>query len=455
MLRATLRLVFRRRSLRRLAILYTARAALLLASCDVPMGHFLKNDSPVPGPLSSGLTPPLQLNSAPSTGETPVPPPAANAKGPNSSIIHHTVYHEGDDPAVLPNATTVSLDSVLRLTCERNPEVLVARERVNESQAAFDAAMKSCMPEMLRKDTFKRSVAEVELWRRRGELRKVQNDKLQDAANTYIDILTARRAEVIVSDLQTYEQQVLDRAKKLVASGEKPAQVIVEAIEAAHNGRQQFLLKTHQQGDAATIKLAYLLGMCDSIPVPEGPTLVPVDLVDAGVALPALLHQAEENGPGVVELKGLASAIQQGIADAQCAQYICNRTGAALVCGRLQMAQSGLQQAHLTLNDLHGKLRAGVEEAVSSIHSGRDQIVQASSAIQHAAETYRLTDVRLKEEGPEANRRNNTYNAVLLSIQQLAQAHANYLLAVSAYNKAQVRLLLLIGTYNDCQAKPH
>src|SRR5262249_1081636 len=150
--------------------------------------------------------------------------------------------------------------------------------------------------------------------------------------------------EVIARDLENYEEQLLDRAKKL-ASSEKPAQVIVEAIEAAHYGRQQFVLRTHQQGDAATVKLAYLLGMSDGVPMVADATLAPVDLVDARVARPSLVKQAEENGPGVIELQGLAAAIQQGIDDAQCAQRICNRTGAALVCGRLQMAHSELQQA--------------------------------------------------------------------------------------------------------------
>ncbi|HEY7157176.1 MAG TPA: TolC family protein [Gemmataceae bacterium] len=438
MFRAVLRRVFHRRSLRRLAFLYTARSLLLLASCDMPMGRFLENGPTVPGPLSSGLTPPLQLTSAPSAA-------------PNSSVIQHTVHHEGNAPAMLPNAVAVNFDSVLHLACERNPEILAARERVTESQAAFEAAIKSCMPEMLRKDTFKRSIAEAQLWRRRGELRKVQTDKLQDAADTYIDILAARRGEVISRDLLTFEQKLLDRARKLAAS-EKPAKVIAEAAETAYNNQQQLLLRTRQQGDAATVKLAYLLGMNDGVPAVADQTLAPVDLVDAGVALSSLVKQAEENGPGVAELHGLIAAIEQGIADAWCAQRICNRTGAALVCGRLQMAQSQLQQAQLALVDLHGKLRAGVEEAVSAILSGREQIPQASAAIGHAAETYRLADELLKL-GEEENRKNKTYNLVLTSIQQLAQVQSNYLTAVRAYNKAQVRLLLLIGTYNDCQAK--
>jgi outer membrane protein TolC len=417
----------------------------------MPMERLLLNGPPTPGPLSSGLTPPLQLTPSPST----IGSLSASAKAEGSSVVHHTVYHGSETPAVLPNTNAVNLDTVLRMACERNPEILVARERVNESQIALDAAMQSCRPEMLRKDTFKTPVAEAQLWRRRAELRRIQRDKLEDAGNTYIDILTARRGEMIGADLLKYEEQLLDRAKKLVESGEKPAQVIVEAIETVVNNQRQFNMRTRQQGDAATVKLAYLLGMGDGVPLAADETLAPVDMVDATAPLSGLVRQAQENGPGVVELQGLAAAIQQGIADAQCAQRICDRTGAALVCGRLQMAQSELQQAQLSLVDLHGKLRAGVEEAVSAILSGRDQITRASGAIEHAAETYRLTDVRLKEEGPEANRRNNTYNAVLASIQQLSQAHANYLTAVSSYNKAQVRLLLLLGTYNDCHPKPH
>lgn len=73
--------------------------------------------------------------------------------------------------------------------------------------------MQSCMPEMLRKDTFKKPVAEAQLWRRRAELRKIQTEKLEDAGNTYLDMLTARRGEAIGADLQKYEEQLRNRAK--------------------------------------------------------------------------------------------------------------------------------------------------------------------------------------------------------------------------------------------------
>lgn len=379
---------------------------------------------------------------------------AATLLLPASSSIVLTAYNDGDaSAATLPPGLVLSLDTVLRLTCERNARILLARERVNEQQAAYDAAVNSCVPEFLRKDTFKRAAAEAELWRRRAELQKAQNEALQDAANTYFDWLTAQRGEAISRDLEKYFEKLLKRAQALLDSGEKPAQVIVEAIQTGLDGLRQSILNTRHQADAAAAKLSYLMGNSDGPLVPSQ-ALGPVDFVDASAPVAALVRQAQDNGPGVRELLGLAGAIQQGINDARCAQRICNRTGAALVCGRLHMALSELQQAQLALVDLQGKLRAGVEEAVTAIHSGREQITLASTAIQHAAETYRITDLRLTSEGGgPTSMRNNTYNAVLNSIRQLSQAHTNYLTAVNAYNKAEARLLLLIGTYNDC--KPH
>jgi outer membrane protein TolC len=428
-------------------------AALLLlpAGCTVSMKHLLEDGPPVPGPLSSGVSPPLDVLD----GGWAEQIPTSGSKVSVFSPIVRTAYREADaSPATLPAGLVLSLDTVLRLTCERNARILLARERVNEQQAAYDAAVNSCVPEFLRKDTFKRPFAEAELWRRRAELQKAQNEALQDAASTYFDWLTAQRGEAISRDLERYFEKLLKRAQKLVDSGEKPAQVIVEAIQTGLDGLRQSILHTHQQAAAAAAKLSYLMGNGDGLLVPSQ-ALGPVDFVDASSPLAAMVRQAQDNGPGVRELLGLAAAIQQGINDAHCAQRICNRTGAALVCGRLRMAQSELQQSQLALVDLQGKLRAGIEEAITAIHSGREQITLASTAIKHAAETYRITNLRLESEGAVDSMRNNTYNAVLNSIRQLSQAHTNYLTAVNAYNKAEARLLLLIGTYNDCKPRGH
>jgi outer membrane protein TolC len=343
----------------------------------------------------------------------------------------------------------VNLDTVMQLAYERNTEILTARERVHESQIALDAALQSCMPEMFRKDTFKTPVAEATVWRRRDELRKVETGNLQDAANTYFNWLTALRGVEVSRDLLEKEQKLLGRVSKLAAS-ERPVQVVVEAVETSVNGQQQNILHTQQQIGAAATKLAYLMGINDGILTPTE-TLVPINRVDTSVPLEALVRQAQENGPGVRELQGLIASIQQGIADAYRAQRCCCRTGAPLICGRLQIAQSQLQQAQSSLVNTQLKLRAGVEDAFTAVLSGLQEIEQASKAIKHAKETNRIMELRETQESPQERVRNKTYDGVLNSIRQLSQAYSNYLTAVSDYNKAQMRLLILLGTYaNNC-----
>lgn len=349
-----------------------------------------------------------------------------------------------------PNEIAVNLDTVMRLTFERNADILAARERVNESQIALDAAMLSCLPELFRKDTFKKPVAEATVWRRRIELRKAENDNLQDAANTYFDWLLALRGKAVANDLLKYEEKLLTRASKL-AESERPVQVVVEAVETAVSARQQFILQTDQQIKAVTAKLGYLMGMNGGV-LTTTETLEPINRVETSVPLEVLIRQAQENGPGVRELQGLIASIHQSIAEACRAQRCCARTGAPLICGRLQMAESQLQQAQLALVGLQLKLRAGVEDAFTAVLSRREQLELASKAIDHAKEVYRLMDLRETEESPVNRMRNKTYEGVLNSIRQLLQADSNYLTAVSDYNKAQIRLLLLLGTYNNCPA---
>lgn len=441
-----------------LASLCAVGVVLMSVGCGItmPMKRLLLNGPPTPGPLSSGMTPPLQLTVPPEYEEasSPITRTAYRAKVDDAPTEQTLPAPDALSVPLIPGTTMaktvlVNFDSVMRRTFENNGEILVARERVRESEAALDAALKSCMPQALRKDTFKKPVAEATVWRRRVELRKTENDNLQDAANTYFDWLTAARGEAVARELIEFEDKLLTRSRKLVQLGEKPVQVVVESVETAINGHRQAVLKLRQQNEAAAFKLAYLMGMNGSLPT-TNETLMPFDRADTTVAVEVLVRQAQDNGPGVRELQGLIASIQQGIEQARGAQRICEHTGAPLVCGRLQMAQSQLQQAQLSLQNLQTKLRAGVEEAYSAIVIGREQIARAADAIEHAAETYRLMDRRMTEQNAEVSMRNNTYNAVLSSIQQLSQAHNNYLNAVDNYDKSQARLLLLLGVYAVC-----
>ena len=121
-----------------------------------------------------------------------------------------------------------------------------------------------------------------------------------------------------------------------------------------------------------------------------------------------------------------------------------------MICGRLQMAQSELQQAQWSLYSVQVKLRAGVVDAYTAVVSGREEIEFAYKSIDHAAETYRIMDLHVNEENPGDAMKNKTYDGVLNSIRQLSQADSNYLTAVHNYDKAQIRLLIMLGNFTDC-----
>src|SRR5262249_46230288 len=110
-----------------------------------------------------------------------------------------------------------------------------------------------------------------------------------------------------------------------------------------------------------------------------------------------------------------------------------------------------LEETRLAYDDLRGRLALGVVEAREAILSGRRQIADASEQIRHAAETYRLNDLRLTQNAPGAST-----NDVSQGIPGLELAHFTYLTAVASYDKAELRLLLLLGRGDGCAAPaPH
>jgi outer membrane protein TolC len=100
----------------------------------------------------------------------------------------------------------------------------------------------------------------------------------------------------------------------------------------------------------------------------------------------------------------------------------------------------------LSLEDLRGKLTAGVQEAYEASMSGREQIRLASEEVRNARETYRLSDLRLQENAP-----GNSITEVMQSIRGLDLAHFNHISALREYNKAQLRLSLLLGRAASCK----
>ena len=417
-----------------------------------------------------------------------------------------------------PCPVPVNLDSVFRVAEERNAQIALEREKVNQTQLEAALAAKGWIPKVtaglgyyrheggiqnpdgtlirssfgalypgvdlhsdfdIKEATFQRIDAERKRWQQQGELSKVSNEQLLEAANTYIDLLTAQRGEAVSKELEKYQRDALKRAQATVPEGGK---VLAESVRAGLSGLLATEVKLRQQGDAASAKLAYLLGMdplCPLVPVDE--TLAPMDLVDATAPTPELVGRALTDGPGVHELQGLLAVIDCGMADLSSPKMLLPTVGVCLEEGSFgagpdsqihwsnrfdvglqarwnltqlltvrdekRIAESKRRQVQLSYDDLRGKLTLGVREAREAILSGRQQIEQGSKQIQEASEAYRLSDLRLKQNAP-----GSSAAEVTQALRGLEEAHFNYINAVAAYNKAEIRLLLLLGPAGvDCR----
>lgn len=348
------------------------------------------------------------------------------------------------DGPVLPPVTaspgqTVPLDlvTVLRLAETQNAEIALGREKVNEAKVQTC----SCDGHFMRKimDCIapgRHAQAEANVWQQMVELSKVTSDTLQEAGSTYIDLLSARQAEVIGKEMETYLLAILRRVENL-QKGDVTATVMLEAVQTEVYGRREALVKFHQQGDAATAKLAHLLGLPpEAVMAPVDAAPVPIDLVDQLAPASALIARAQANGPGVRELQGLLGAIHHGMALLKDHRMM----GECQVQKQRAQAQSKAAQVELALRSLTSKLAVGVQEARDASAAGRWQIEYGTKMIEHAKETYRLSDLRLKENAPGA-----TVNEVLQAIRALEQAYSTRLTAIAGYNKAQIRLSVLLG----------
>lgn len=411
-------------------------------------------------------------------------------------------------PQVLP----INLDTVMRLAEEQNRQLALARARLNDSETEKQLAASSWLPQVyagvgyfrhegaiqnedgsitrssfgslfpglninteldVKEATFRRVDASRKVWQQKAEVTKVTYETLLDAASTYIDLLAARRGETVGADIANYQQELLARADKLNADGS--LKFLVEALQTEIAGRKQVLAKLHQQGDAASLKLAYLLGLprCTQL-VPTDRTFAPIDLVDASPCVDALVERAVTSGPGIHEMEGLLDTIGSGVAELEGPKKympiielnavegdLGGDPGSRLTWGnrfdlglqakwnltefitarqKQQLAHSKLAQAHLSYEDLQAKLSLGVQEARDAILSGQQQIVASGDMVKHASETYRLSNERLDAGAP-----GNSIAEVVQTLRGLELAHSNYLQSIRDYDKAQIRLMLLLG----------
>jgi outer membrane protein TolC len=296
-----------------------------------------------------------------------------------------------------------------------------------------------------------------------------------EAANAYLDLLTARTGEAVARDLEKEIVDLLHRAESLVKAKEPAAEVEVKRIKAELLGHQQARNKLRQQAEAASAKLAYLLGVdpCTEM-IPVDNQLRQIELVDATPPCCELVSQALATGPGIQEMEGLLAVIYEAIDRSQGPgkfmpvfgvrmaegafgagpgasstwdnrfdlglQARWNLTEYVTARDRRCAALAKVQQAQLAYLDLKAKLTAGVQASRAEIIGSHEQIKLGEDQVANATSAKTMSQKRL-----ELNVQGATHSEVLLALRGVALAQLNLITAINAYDKAQVRMMVLLG----------
>src|SRR5262249_36943783 len=101
--------------------------------------------------------------------------------------------------------------------------------------------------------------------------------------------------------------------------------------------------------------------------------------------------------------------------------------------------ESQARLAHLSAEDVRGKLVDTVRAARATTLSGLDQRCLAEEQIRAAQRFHELARLRLEKHVTKS------HTEVLQSLQALTQGRLNYINAVRAYDKAQLQLMILLG----------
>lgn len=405
----------------------------------------------------------------------------------------------------------LSLDTVFRLAEDQNLSVAQARARVDEAVAQEDLAnhwlpdlyvgtayyrheggiqledgplIKSSTGAILsgvelhgvfdpRERTYLIVKAERATLQQKGELSRITSETLLDAATTYVDLLAAHQGKAISRELDADLQELLKRTEEL-AKEVPAARVEAARFRAEMEGRRQAMRRLDAQIAAASAKLVWLLGLnpCSQV-MPMDGELVPFQLIDATQPTCELVARAQTQGPGIQELAGLVSLVEDAIHKAQgpgrflptfearaveggfgagpdanlkwdnrfdlAFQMRWNLADLAKRCDLRRAADAQRSQAHLAYQELRAKLTAGVQEAHETILAGGDIIESSRTQIRYSRDARKESRDRLDKavEG--------SMTEVFNSLQSLGSAQLNYLSAVREYDKAQIRLLILLG----------
>jgi outer membrane protein TolC len=433
--------------------------------------------------------------------------------GPGPMVPVDTLDH-GDK--TLP----INLDTVLRLACDKNGEINLAREKLNEAFANKAIADKAWLPEIdvglsyyrheggiqdetgqflhssfgslfagleihgqfdLKQAVYQRIQAEQKLIQQKSEVSRLSAEQLLQAANAYIDLLTARTGEVISRETEERLRSVLEKSKKL-AKEEKGYKIDVLYIQAQVTAQQQTTRDLQALGRIAAARLLQLLHLDPHAQLAVmDPRLVAFPLIPANTPTDELVAIALHDGPGVPEMEEMLAMLNDADAKAHgpsrflpifevrlaegafgagpndtnvwdnrldiALQARWNLTNLCTARDRQWAAKSKIQQEHIAYDNLRVRLTLDVQEAVETSASAVDMMQLAQREIDEARAAYKLSETRLEFLIGAAP------TEVMRAAQGVGSAQINYLNALRNYDKAQIRLLIVTGK-TPC-AHPH
>jgi outer membrane protein TolC len=346
-------------------------------------------------------------------------------------------------------ADTLDLETVLRLTEQRNSQITICREQLKESLIASRVAAQSCVPDFLRQEPSRRISAEAKVWEQQVALSQTTHDVKKQAGDIYLSWLKVREDEAVMQKFGSYLSELLVRTKKLQQT-EPATRGLVESIEAAIKAHQRNYIALHEEENEALDKLAYLLGVShidssetNAFPEDSKVPLATLNLVDMTRPVQELIAQAANDGPTVRDLECLGGVLEKGIDQAWLLRRCANWRGCdSQAAGLLQVALSRRDQTRLKLADTRQRLALEVQEAYAASQTALAQISLARQEVHHAQEAYRLSRLRLSELG--SDRAGPLTAEVLQSIQTIGTAHLHLTSSINAYNGAQLRAVLVL-----------
>lgn len=329
----------------------------------------------------------------------------------------------------------------------------------------------------------KKVQAELKVWESMGEVSRLTSEKLLEASSTYMDMLAAMSSGAVAVELEKKLESLLKQAKNW-AGVEPGANVEAARIEAAIQGHRQAARQMGGNARAAAAKLGFLLSLDPANElIPLDRRLVPLTLVEENAPLPALIDEAMSGGPGIREMEGMLNTIEEADRKSKgCGRFIpvmqmnvaegsfgagpgvssawanrfdmalqmrWNLTALTTAHDQRRLANSRAQQSQIGYQELRSRLAAGVQEALTTSASRKEEIKLGESQIAYADKAYELSRYRFAE-----NVKGATPSEVLASIRALAEAHFKHLDAVREYNQAQLRLFVMTGRVDPATPGP-